>query len=66
MMNENKKTVPWKQKYDWISNYLTKKIGKASSSNEQDDKGSKEWKIGNKIIMLKFDVYVLELIMFKK
>lgn len=66
MMNENKKTVPWKQKYDWVSNYLTKKIGKASSSNEQDNKGSKEWKIGNKIISLKFDVYVLELTMFKK
>jgi len=66
MSNKEKEETLYKQKFDWISNYLNGKLGEPSNSKKDKNGAELKWAKEDKIVVLEYSKRDVELTIYSK
>jgi hypothetical protein len=66
MSNEEKTETTYKQKYDWISNYLKEKLGEPNDHKTDKNGAEQKWTKGGKIVILEYSKRDVELTIYNE
>jgi len=66
MSNKEKEETIYKQKFDYISNYLKGKLGEPDSSKSEKNGVEQKWTKDNKIVILEYSQRDVELTIYSE
>tara|TARA_R110002033_G_scaffold171104_2_gene216087 strand:- start:4 stop:1539 length:1536 start_codon:yes stop_codon:yes gene_type:complete len=64
--NEEKTETIYKQKFDWISNYLKEKLGEPTDYKTDKNGAEQQWSKGDKIVILEYSKRDVELTIYNE